>query len=95
LFILTEKFLVLPNPERIIGPITIDLDPRYYQMIDQFEARFPADLPDLLACERLEVKGDIKFSAGLTFQGKVKLINESEYQATLTSSERIQGAINF
>jgi UTP--glucose-1-phosphate uridylyltransferase len=51
----------------------VDLDPRYYRLIDDFEARFPFGPPSLVACERLTVRGDVTFGAGVVCQGEVEI----------------------
>jgi UTP--glucose-1-phosphate uridylyltransferase len=53
---------VEPAPERTgMPPPLVDLDPRYYKLLDDFEARFPNGPPSLLRAERLVVRGDVTF----------------------------------
>jgi UTP--glucose-1-phosphate uridylyltransferase len=53
---------VEPAPERAgMDPPVIDLDPRYYKLLADFEARFPGGPPSLLRAERLVVRGDVVF----------------------------------
>jgi UTP--glucose-1-phosphate uridylyltransferase len=51
----------------------VELDPRYYKLLDAFEARFPAGPPSLIEAERLVVRGDITFGAGVAVKGSVEL----------------------
>jgi UTP--glucose-1-phosphate uridylyltransferase len=39
----------------------VDLDPRYYKLLEDFDARFPNGPPSLLRAERLVVRGDVRF----------------------------------
>jgi UTP--glucose-1-phosphate uridylyltransferase len=53
---------VEPAPERAgMEPPVVDLDPRYFKLLDDFEARFPSGPPSLLRAERLVVRGDVTF----------------------------------
>ncbi|MFQ5577542.1 MAG: UTP--glucose-1-phosphate uridylyltransferase [Anaerolineae bacterium] len=90
-YTLTPDFRVIPNPARQSGPPVIDLDARYYKLINQLEARFPRGAPSLLACRRLSVQGDFKFGANVTLRGNVRLTNTSAAQATVEAGAVITG----
>lgn len=90
-YILTGTFQIVPNPKRPYGRIVINLDPAYYQLIDQLEARFPYGPPSLLECERLTVKGDIKFGRGVKLKGSVELINSTDRQLEIPNGAEISG----
>ena len=51
----------------------VELDPRYYKLLDRFEARFPSGPPSLRDAERLVVHGDVTFEAGVVVRGAVEL----------------------
>jgi UTP--glucose-1-phosphate uridylyltransferase len=51
----------------------VELDPRYYKLIDDFEGRFPAGPPSLREADRLVVHGDVTFAAGVIVRGAVEL----------------------
>ena len=55
----------------------VSLDPRYYQLIDELEARFPYGPPSLVECERLTVTGDVRFGRGVVCRGTVTVSNET------------------
>jgi UTP--glucose-1-phosphate uridylyltransferase len=56
--------LLEPSPEREQRePPVVDLDPRYYRLLADFEARFPSGPPSLVHAERLMVRGDVRFGA--------------------------------
>lgn len=90
-YVLSDEFQIAPNPERRLGPMVIELDPRYYQLIDDLEARFPHGAPSLLECERLTIKGDFKFGRGVTLKNSVELVNSTERQITIEAGTEISG----
>ncbi len=51
----------------------VELDKRFYRLIDEFERRFPAGPPSLRDAERLVVKGDVTFGADIRVRGAVEL----------------------
>jgi len=64
-YLLREEDAYLePASERIATqPPVVDLDPRFYQRLEDFEARFPAGPPSLARAERLVVRGDVTFGS--------------------------------
>ena len=48
---------------------TVDLDPRYYKKIQDFEARFPAGVPSIRGARTLTVRGDWTFGDGVVVSG--------------------------
>ncbi len=93
-YLLTDEFWVIPNPARQLGTISINLDPDYYKLINDMEARFPNGTPSLLECQKLTIKGDIKFGRDVTLKGNVQLINQTNQQveiengAVITAEQR-------
>ncbi|WOP19269.1 UTP--glucose-1-phosphate uridylyltransferase [Raineyella sp. LH-20] len=51
----------------------VQLDPRHYRQIADFDAHFPAGPPSLRGAERLTVDGDWTFGAGVVVTGDVQL----------------------
>ncbi len=51
----------------------VELDKRFYRLIDEFERRFPAGPPSLRDAERLVVRGDVTFDADIRVRGAVEL----------------------
>jgi UTP--glucose-1-phosphate uridylyltransferase len=63
-----------PAPERAgAPPPVVDLDPRYYKLLPEFEARFPGGPPSLARAERLTVRGDVTFGAGTVVTGATEV----------------------
>ena len=69
-YVLLEDSRVELAPEREQPPF-IDLDSEFYKLIRDFEARFPAGPPSLVACERLVVTGDVTFGRDVVVRGAV------------------------
>jgi UTP--glucose-1-phosphate uridylyltransferase len=51
----------------------VDLDPGYYKLIGDFDARFPSGAPSLRECRRLQVSGDVVFGRDVAVKGEVRL----------------------
>lgn len=80
-YVLTDDWQVVLNPERpLAGPPVISLDAKYYKLIDEMERRFPYGPPSLLECERLIVRGDVWFGAGVVCRGVVEVVNDGPEQ---------------
>jgi len=69
-YVLLEDSRVELAPEREQPPF-VDLDSEFYKLIRDFEARFPAGPPSLVACERLVVTGDVTFGRDVLVRGAV------------------------
>jgi UTP--glucose-1-phosphate uridylyltransferase len=71
-YVLADDGRVELAPEREEPPV-IDLDERFYKLIRDFEARFRAGPPSLVACRRLTVEGDVTFGRGVVVRGEVEI----------------------
>ena len=49
----------------------VDLDADHFKLLADFEERFPRGAPSLVQCERLTVKGDVRFGADVVVRGNV------------------------
>ncbi len=76
-YVLTADYRVVTNPTRARGALVIDLDDRFYRLIDDLEARFPEGPPSLIDCEKLVVRGDITFRQGIGIRGCLTIDNPS------------------
>jgi UTP--glucose-1-phosphate uridylyltransferase len=90
--VLTRQWRVEPSPARTLPvPPLVDLDPRFYTLVDDLEARFPKGPPSLVRCRSFVVRGDIRFEARPTLEGDVKFLNDSDRQTTFTGSTETTG----
>jgi UTP--glucose-1-phosphate uridylyltransferase len=72
-YVLTGDARVELAPERDGTPPVVDLDDDYYKLLRDFDARFPHGAPSLIACERIEVTGDVTFGRDITVRGAVTI----------------------
>jgi UTP--glucose-1-phosphate uridylyltransferase len=70
-YAISDGMLVTPVVED--GLPYVELDSRFYKLLDSFEARFPAGPPSLRRARRLVVTGDVTFGAGVVVDGAVEL----------------------
>ncbi len=70
---LTDEYGVKPLRDTL--PF-VELDSRFYKLLDEFEARFPAGPPSLIEADRLVVHGDFTFGVGVAVEGSVELTAE-------------------
>jgi UTP--glucose-1-phosphate uridylyltransferase len=68
---LTQDARVELNRDRL--PI-VTLDPDYYKLMRDFEARFPHGPVSLIGADRFEVEGDVTFGANVVASGSVKVL---------------------
>jgi UTP--glucose-1-phosphate uridylyltransferase len=72
-YTVSDGLVVEPVPERRGNLPYVELDSRYYKLLDRFEQRFPDGPPSLREAERLVVHGDVTFGAGVVVRGAVEL----------------------
>ncbi len=72
-YTVSGDWLIEPRPERDGTLPFVELDKRYYRLLDEFERRFPAGPPSLRDAERLVVRGDVSFGAGVVVRGVAEL----------------------
>lgn len=87
-YILTEDFRIILNPKRKLKPLLINLDKRFYKLIDDLDSRIN-EIPSLVDCERLSITGDIKFNRKLKFEGIVNLENNSGKQILIDENYKV------
>ena len=77
-YVLSDDGRVMLNPARDGAALDVALDPRYYALIDDLDARFPHGAPSLLHCGRLHVEGDVRFGRGVVVRGDVLVRQEGD-----------------
>ena len=86
-YILNGDYTLEMNPERVkagLGEVVIHLDDRYYKKLKSFECLF-SEIPSLLYCSLLEVKGEVDFDIPVEIRGKVVINNNSGRTAPISS----------
>lgn len=69
--VVDDDWRVVPNPARGERTLVVDLAPAHYRLVGDFEKRFPEGPPSLVDCDRLVVRGDVTFGAGVEVHGSV------------------------
>jgi UTP--glucose-1-phosphate uridylyltransferase len=69
----TEDGRVALVAEREGAPPHVDLDPRHFRLVADFEPRVAAGAPSLRECRSLSVRGDVTFGAGVVIRGDVEI----------------------
>ncbi|HLI60355.1 MAG TPA: UTP--glucose-1-phosphate uridylyltransferase [Solirubrobacteraceae bacterium] len=87
-YTLSEEMAVEPIPERAGDMPYVELDSRFYKIIDDFEARFPGGAPSLREAERLVVKGDVTFERDVVVRGAVSI--ESDEPRTIAAGSVLE-----
>jgi UTP--glucose-1-phosphate uridylyltransferase len=90
-YVLTEDQHVELAPEREGGPPLVDLDPAYYKLLADFEARFPAGPPSLLRARRFAVRGDVVFGADVVVTGDVEVQAAGDQQVHIADGTVLEG----
>ncbi|HLY51202.1 MAG TPA: UTP--glucose-1-phosphate uridylyltransferase, partial [Solirubrobacteraceae bacterium] len=86
---ISDGMIVAPIPERADSLPLVDLDDRFYKVIDEFEARFPSGSPSLRKARRLAVHGDVTFGADVVVRGEVEL--EADAPRTIEDGTVLNG----
>ena len=89
----TKLETIEQNPERTTPLPSVALDQKYYKKIDMFQERFPKGAPSLIACDRLEVHGDVRFGRGVQCVGSVRVINRARKQLKVADNTRLEGEV--
>jgi len=71
-YILDPEHRLVLDPRRE-SPPDVDLDPRFFKLLDAFDQRFAHGPPSLLHCRSLEVRGNVFFGAGIIARDDVRL----------------------
>ena len=73
IYTVDDQMLVAPAPERDGKLPFVDLDKRFYGVLEEFDRRFPDGAPSLASAQRLVVRGDVTFGADVIVRGTVEL----------------------
>ena len=91
-YVLTGDARVVVSPERRRpGVPLVELDSGYFKLLRDFDARFPAGPPSLVECERLIVKGDVRFGAAVKVRGAVTVEQEAAAQLSIDDGAVLSG----
>jgi UTP--glucose-1-phosphate uridylyltransferase len=94
-FIFSTENNLIVNPNSGTKTIQIDLDPKYYGKIDLFDERFSRDVPSLVDCESLTIRGDVRFENNVTIKGRVVITNKGKTQTVIKEGAVIEKDLIF
>jgi UTP--glucose-1-phosphate uridylyltransferase len=69
----------------------VELDPKYYKLMDDFDRRFPSGPPSLVDASRFVVNGDVTFGSGVVVRGSVT-VSADDGPMTISAGTVLQGA---
>jgi UTP--glucose-1-phosphate uridylyltransferase len=73
------------------GAPLVDLDPRYFKLVHDFDERFASGAPSLVDCSSLTVRGDVAFGAGIAVRGEVAIEHEGEGRRLIEDGAVLEG----
>ena len=89
IYAIDENGLVEPARE----PPPVELDGERYRFISDLEARFPHGPPSLLACDRFQVSGDVRFGREVACEGEVTVVGRPDRPAVIPDGARLRGVV--
>jgi UTP--glucose-1-phosphate uridylyltransferase len=92
-YALREDWTLAPARDPALGTLVVDLDPAFYQRIDQLEARFPHGAPSLVRCRRFRVRGDVRFGRGVVAEGEVEVRQAGPAPLEIPDGRALRGAL--
>jgi UTP--glucose-1-phosphate uridylyltransferase len=69
----------------------VDLDSKHFKLLNDFEERFPSGPPSLLQCDRLTVKGDVRFGRDVVVRGAVEVEQSGAEQRVIDDGALLEG----
>lgn len=91
-YVLGDDGAIAVAPERDgAGAPLVQLDPEHFRLVHDFEARFPAGPPSLVAAQRLTVRGDVAFGAGVVVRGSVTVEHDGGGQRRIADGALLDG----
>ena len=87
---LDAHYCLLPTRPQRRAP-QIDLDPRYFSAIVDFERRFSHGAPDLTDATAFRVSGDVWFENNVTVRGSVSIVANAGERLTIAAGTVLEG----
>lgn len=91
-YVLHDDGALTVAPERDgAGAPLVQLDPKHYKLVHDFEQRFPAGPPSLVGAERLTVRGDVGFGADVVVRGAVTVEHDGDGRRQIADRTLLEG----
>lgn len=94
-YVVTEDSRVVLAESRSGRPPLIELDPKFYKLVDGLEKLLAEAVPSLVACDSLKVVGPIVFEPGVVCCGAIDIVNEEEEIQMVTAGNYTDTTITF
>ncbi|GAB4277529.1 MAG: UTP--glucose-1-phosphate uridylyltransferase [Candidatus Promineifilaceae bacterium] len=92
---LTDDFRVVMAAARNGRQPIVNLDPHHYKFVPDMDAHFPHGLPAMLACDQLNITGDVYFGSNIRCVGSVIIQNRSQQPITIPENTILSGTYVF
>lgn len=80
---ISDAFTMVAATEDGVPPI-VDLDKKHFKKVSQLEHALTGEVPSLIGCSKLTVKGPVIFApSGVVFKGKVSIVNKGKEPKTV------------
>jgi UTP--glucose-1-phosphate uridylyltransferase len=73
------------------GAPLVQLDPEYFKLVRDFDARFAAGPPSLVQAQRLTVRGDVAFGADVVVRGEVTVEHRGDGRRRIDDGTVLEG----
>ena len=73
------------------GAPLVQLDPRFFKLVHDFEERFAAGAPSLVQARALTVRGDVAFGADVVVRGEVTVEHDGDGQRRIEDGTVLEG----
>jgi UTP--glucose-1-phosphate uridylyltransferase len=83
--------MVLAAARAADGAPLVQLDPQFFKLVRDFDARFAAGPPSLVQARRLTVRGDVSFGADVVVRGEVTVEHRGDEQRRIEDGTVLEG----
>jgi len=90
-YVLTDDFQIVVAPQREDGAPFVELDPKFFKRLRDFDARFPEGPPSLVEAERFVVEGDVRFGRDVIARGEVEVRQEGSEPLVIDDGAVLEG----
>ncbi|RHY01590.1 hypothetical protein DYB36_003132 [Aphanomyces astaci] len=94
-YVVTDDFRLVLAPQTEGRATTVSLDSKQYKLVQQLEAALRGNVPSLVNCSRLTIKGNVGFAADVVFEGDVTIVNNAKEQKTILSGRYANQTIDL
>ena len=90
---LTTDYRLEANPSCESAGLSVNLDPRYFGTISEFEERFVKGVPSMTECSSVTIKGNVYFGSRVKLAGSVSIDNRSDKPLHIPNDAVVSGDV--